>query len=244
MTETTIYVWATRDAIMRALATLPQRARAGGVVQDAMLTDAGEALLDRIQEAFAKKSQGGIDDANESWKPLAPRTIARRLAKRSQATVTERAAHPSQALTEKQRERWWSIYRQQLARFRGNKSSAAKVAWTILKGEGAHTLLDKYGMQKVDILRDTGELLESLTPHSGSSRSVFRILPGEVELGTKRPHALSHHLGDPSRNLPQRRLWTDPEKWPDSWWYDILLELQSGVVELAIQTARDVEGGQ
>lgn len=227
-------------------------------MQDAMLTDVGVALLDRIQEAFAAKSQGGTDEAGESWKPLSPRTIAGRIYKRAGRTRTgsARAAHPSQALTPKQRERWWQVYRQYLGRFRrgargvqgglivatpADKSAAAKVAWTVLKREGAHTLLDKYGKDKVDILRDTGELMESLTPNSGSNRSVFRVLPGQVEVGTSRPYALAHHLGVPRKNLPKRALWPAPQKWPSSWWYDILAEIQAGIVELILQVVREVE---
>lgn len=240
MSEVTIYVRANRDTLISELTTLPQRARAGGVVQDAMLTDAGEALLDRIQRAFARKSQGGSDEAGQSWKPLSSRTIAHR-ARRTRA-ASGRSAHPSQALTPKQQEKWRAIFRSQLKKFPGDLSSAAKVAWVILKKEGAHTLLDKYGTQKIDILRDTGELMESLTPRSGSARAIFRVLPGQVELGTSRPHALAHHLGVPKINLPQRRLWPPIDRFPDSWWYDILSEIQSGVVELTLQVVREVEG--
>lgn len=219
--------------------SLPQMARAGGTVQDEMMANCGTALLDRIQLAVVVKSQGGTDEAGDTWKPLHPRTIAKRLAKQHR-TTSAHAAHPSQALTEKQREKWRAIFRGYLKRFPGELSSAARVAWGVLRKDGAHTLLDKYGTQKVDILRDTGELLESLTPNSGSNRAVFRVMPGQVELGSSRPHALAHHRGVPQQNLPQRRLWPIASRWPDPWWYDILSEAQVGVVELTMQVVTNI----
>lgn len=204
------------------------------------MSKCGIALLDRIQEAFAAKSQGGTDQAGERWEPLSPKTIAYRRAKRSRVE-SSRGKHPSQALTEEQTARWWAIYKRQLAKFRGDKSSAARVAWTILKREGAQTLFDKYSKEKVDVLRDTNELMNSLTPNSGSSKSIFRVLPGEVEVGTNRDHAITHHKGIPGK-LPQRRLWPSVNRWPDNWWYDILSEVQDGIVGLTIQAINEVSG--
>lgn len=240
MTEVVIYTHASRTAVRRALLSLPQRARAGGVVQNDMMTDVGVALLDHIQEAFATKSRGKTDETGDKWTPLQPRTIAERIAK--QKHPQSRNTRPSRGLTDKQRERWWAIYRRQLARFRGDKSNAARVAWTTLKQEGAKTLIDKYGAQKVDILRDTNDLMNSLTPHSNSSLAVFRVTPAMVEVGTTRPHAILHHKGNPSRNLPQRKLWPNPKDWPSTWWRDILTEVQSGIVELTIQVVREASG--
>lgn len=238
MTETVIYTHSSRESVLRALRSIPQKMRAGGVIPDTTLENCGLILLDHIQEAFAVKSQGGTDEAGETWKPLHPRTIAYRRAKRSRAE-TARAGHPSQALTQAQQDRWWQVYRQQLARFRGDKSSAAKAAWTTLRAEGAHTLLDKYGNERVDILRDTNDLMNSLTPHSNSDMAVFRVTPAQVEVGTRRPHALSHHKGVPQNNLPQRKLWPAPRDWPDYWWAGILTEVQVGIVEMVKQVVRE-----
>lgn len=214
--------------------------RAGGTIPDTALENCGLALLDHIQEAFAVKSQGGTDEAGEHWKPLHPKTIAYRRAKHLRSRAESgRASHPSQALTTAQQDRWWQVYRQQLARFRGDKSSAAKAAWTVLRAEGAHTLLDKYGTEKVDILRDTNDLMNSLTPHSGSDMAVLRVTPGQVEVGTSRPHSLSHHEGVPQVNLPQRRLWPEPRNFPDTWVADMLAEVRAGVVEMVKQVVRE-----
>ena len=234
MPEIVIHTTAPREAVLAVIRSLPQKVLAGGPLMDEALTKCGIALLDHIKEAFVVKSQGGTDEAGENWAPLSPKTIAYRRAKRSH-TERSRATRPSQALDDRQRDRWWQVYRQNWHRFRGNKASAAKIAWTVLKSEGAHTLIDKYGTEKVDILRDTFDLINSLTPNSGSSLAVFRVTPATVEMGTTRVGALSHHKGDPSRNLPQRKLWPDVRQWPDTWWRDILKEIQDGIVRVVVQ---------
>lgn len=123
------------------------------------------------------------------------------------------------------------LYRQGLAQFKGNKASAAKRAWAILKREGATTLLAKYGGRSVEILRDTGLLLNSLSPGVASADQIFRLAPGTVIIGTNRKGALFHHMGIPGR-LPQRRLWPDPKRWPKSWRLDILEQLRQGMIDI------------
>ncbi len=256
MAETIVYVRATRAAVRQAVDHSPQQARSTGAAAKAMMVRCGTVALGRIMRAFIEKSRGGTDEAGDSWKPLKPTTIAygRRHRKkpgnpRTQGPVFSRAKRlpwipkkqiragfaPSYALTAKQRDRWWQVYSQGLAMFRGNKGSAARRAWAILKREGATTLIAEYGNAKVDILRDTGLLLNSLSPGTSSSNQVFRVLPGEVIVGTNRKHAGTHHRGNPSRGLPQRRLWPDPKRWPSSWWLDILEQARQGLIDIAIQ---------
>lgn len=239
MVEVVVYTRANRTDVRRALSSLPQRMCGGGAIASETLANCGVALLDHIQEAFAVKSRGGTDEAGEKWPSLSPKTIARRLAKQNKATTTNQY-RPTHALTEQQRDRWWSVYRRQLVRFRGNKSSAARVAWTVVKMEGGQTIVDKYGHQQVDILRDTNDLMNSLTPGSGSALAVFNVTPAQVEVGTTRPYAKAHHRGVPSRRLPQRRLWPSPDKWPSTWWQGILSEVQVGIVEMTIQIVDEV----
>ena len=96
------------------------------------------------------------------------------------------------------------MYRRQLAIYKGNRSHAAAVAWLVLKIEGAKTLVDKYGHRIVEILRDTGLLLNSLSPGVYSSERVFKVGHGEVIVGTNRKGAAAHHHGVPGR-LPHHR---------------------------------------
>lgn len=209
----------------------------------AMMTRVGLAVLGRIKRAFVVKARGGTDEAGDSWQPLSPKTIAyskTRQRGRGGRTKTEkkRDRYPSQALTQKQQDRWWEVYRRNLARFRGDKRHAAAAAWLVLKGEGATTLLQKYGGRKVEILRDTGLLLNSLSPGYGGPEQVFRVEPGAVTVGTNRKGARGHHEGIPGR-LPQRRLWPEPSKWPESWWRDILTEVKQGMVDIFLQIMRN-----
>lgn len=244
MTQNTVHVRAQLAAVRTALARLPQILRGGGPAADAIMARVGLALLGRVRAAFVVKARGGTDDAGERWAPLSPRTIAyskTRQRGRGGRTKAEksRAAHPSQALNRRQQARWWEVYRRQLAAYKGDKGHAAAVAWLVLKREGAQTLVDKYGHRQVEILRDTGLLLNSLSPGVASSERVFRVGRGEVIVGTNRRGAARHHRGVPGR-LPQRRLWPPPRKWPSTWWQDMLKQLAQGALDLATLVARGV----
>lgn len=200
------------------------------------MTRCGLAVLARIKQAFIVKARGGTDEAGDSWPPLSPKTIAySKTRKRGRSKADKKKAEfPSQALSKKQQDRWWQVYKQALATYKGDKSHAAAVAWFVLKKEGAQTLVDKYGHKKVDILRDTGLLLNSLSPGVASPHRIFKAGQGEVIVGTNRVGASAHHRGVPGR-LPQRRLWPPPSKWPDSWWRDIIDQCKQGLLDLAAE---------
>lgn len=227
----------TKEAIARLIRALPQELRAGGSIPDAVMQCAALALLGRIHKAFLIKSRGGTDEAGDRWAPLKPATIAYGRIKRGKRE-SARNERPSQALTKKQQAQWWTLYRQGLAMYRGNKASAARRAWGILKRSGAQTLIRKYGSARVSILNDSGQLLRSLTPGSGSGDQIIRVQRGGVSIGTSRPGAMAHHNGSPSRGLPQRKLWPDVQDWPQSWWQDITREIQRGLVELLAQKVK------
>lgn len=253
MAEQVIYVRASAEAVTEAVRSIPSEARAGGVIANAMMVRCGMVALGRIRTAFIAKARGGMDEAGDSWKPLKPSTIAySRRHRKKPGSLSEsqvfsrakklpwipkasvRAGHaPSYALTKKQRDRWWDVYRRGLAMFKGDKGHAARRAWFILKSEGATTLIAQYGGAQVDILRDTGLLLSSLSPGVKSAEQVFRVEPGEVIVGTNRKWAAVHHRGIPGR-LPQRRLWPEPGRWPSSWWQDIAEQARQGLIDLAI----------
>ena len=109
----------------------------------------------------------------------------------------------------------------------------------ILKAEGAKTIIGEYGGMQVDILRDTGLLLNSLSPGYATNyesvpqveNQVFRPGRGEVIIGTNRKWAAAHHHGVPGR-LPQRRLWPEPKDWPSGWWGSILDAAREGLIEI------------
>lgn len=206
----------------------------------AILMRAAQALKARIHTACVIKARGGVDEAGEHWVPLSPAYVAYKRAKRTK-TEKGRASYPSQALTESQRKRWWGIYFKvkDKAIKGGSKTAhgdAAKTAWNILKREGATTLFQKYKGAQVEILRDTGLLLNSLSPAIKSSKhSILRVERNAIEVGTNRPGASAHHHGNPRMGLPQRRLWPAVANWPSSWWIDITEQIQQGIVDLIVQ---------
>lgn len=261
MSSNTVYVAAPSDAAIRqVLATLPTVLQSGGQIQDAIMTRAGTALLGRIRQAFVIKSLGGTDDAGDKWKPLSKAYVAygrrhtkvegdpklSRLYTRAKDKKTGKLKQiwiprakgrakyaPSYALTAKQNKRWHDI----------NSRMGAKAAWTILKAEGATTLWDTYanmGPNEVPILRDTGVLLNSLSPGVASEYRVFRVGPGEVIVGTNRKWAWVHHNGSKNGRIPQRRLWPEVSKWPKTWWNDILTQIQQGILDLAISLIKKI----
>lgn len=250
--EVVLHVRASRAAVVRALMQLPELAAGGDAAAQALQTRIGLTALGHVRDAFVVKSHGGTDAAGESWKPLERRTVAYSRRHPGLPPAAQRAsATPSSALTPEQRTVWWKYYRQALAVYKGDQGHAAAVAWLRVRDEfHVETLLDKYGDTQVDILRDTGLLLNSLSPGAvvgpaGSPpplagavpNQVFRTGRGEVILGTNRKHAADHHHGVPGR-LPQRRLWPEPRRWPATWWADIVEQAAQGVIDITVYVLR------
>lgn len=237
--ENVIYVRSTRakvrEKIARAIAAASGRNGDAHDASVAMQTRIGMTALAHIKDAFITKSRGGTDESGLNWPKLAKSTIAYSRRHPGVPPAKQRAAfRPSWMITEKQRTRWWYLYRIGLARSKGDKNKAAAYAWATSKREGAKTLLGVYGNTQVEILRDTGLLLNSLSPgvNPGSvENQVFDVRPGECIVGTNRKHAASHHYGIPGR-LPQRKLWPDPDQWPMSWTDDISEQASEGLIDI------------
>ena len=236
--ERTLYVNGTEAAVRNLILRIPQGFRRNNDIVSKLMTRIGLLILTHISRAFIEKSDGGTDEAGDRWQPLSPKTIAYSRGKKLRTrTERKRDIHPSQALSEKQKQRWRYLYRQGLDIFKGNKGNAARRAWAILKQEGATTLLNKYGTRNVKILQDTGALLKSISPGSKSKDQVFRIEDQAIIIGTTRKGAAAHHHGVPGK-LPQRRLWPEPGKWPNSWWKEITEEVKQTVIQITEELVR------
>ena len=243
--ETIIRVRAKRAQVRKILRTLPNPGSNDGGITKLILLRMGLALLGRIRKAFIDKARGGSDEAGERWPKLSPKTIAYK--RRHPGLPPQKARgqdrfRPSWILTKDQREDWWNIYRRGLARYHGDKSHAAALAWFLIKARGATTILEQYGDRQVEILRDTGLLLNSLSPALEADNAthvppvpyqVFKVQRRDVIVGTRRKGALRHHLGMPGR-VPQRRLWPRPHRWPASWWTDMTEQAKQGIIELIL----------
>lgn len=219
---------------------------------EGLLLRLGMVALMRVKDAFVVKAAGGTDDAGYQWAPLKRETIAysRRHPglnrKRQQAEAKGRKSRP--LLSNAEDKRWRQIFARALhgimrkagqegAAGKEEKAYAAAYAWTVLKSEGAKTILSVYGDTKVDILRDTDVLLNSLSPglpgDSGevgpaNANQVLRAEPGAAIVGTNVPYAAAHHHGNPKKNLPERRLWPESSRWPAAWLAEEVEQLKQG----------------
>lgn len=207
----------------------------------------GFAALSDIKDDFVRKADGAAGEDGVTWKPLSPEYLAyQRRFGRSEKSQLKTAAglgkpHRFGAggnkglLTKEQQKRWNQIFASRLARFLlsmdegAAKAKAAQIAWATLKREGARTMLDVFGHRKVQIQRDTGVLLNSLSPGelSGGAASVVYTPPGEpggeqqimqaieqgVIVGTNVPYAAACQKQRPF--LPdENRI---PEAWRERW---------------------------
>lgn len=228
----------TRADIARMLRTIPA-ALAGGPdpfgIARAIQLRAGVAALSQIQQAFIVKSRGGTGSDGIQWQPLLPSTIAQR-----RTTATERrqlgisGKRTRGLLTPTQDRRWRSIYGTRLAKLLASgvslttaKATAAKIAWATMKSEGAVTKLQVLGSRKVDIGRDTGRMLRSLSPGvedrpSGEPEQIFEPGPGVVIVGSNVPYFAAFHA--------RRPVWPSDGSLPATWAAAVRAAIERGIV--------------
>lgn len=222
-----------RASLLRALQQLP--ALLAGRLHDPtgevrrLYVRLGLVALSVIRASFVVKARGGTDAAGLKWAPLAPSTVRARLRK-------------AKLPTERQARRELEAAYEVLARTsRGHK-----------RLERAKAKADKVFNPKLEILRDTGRLLMSLSPAvmgaqvpgvpvappenagemlpQGSGDRVFRLRPGFVDVGTNVVYAPTHHHG--RRPVPRRPLWAEWSRWPPEWRDLFHGELARGVARL------------
>lgn len=207
----------------------------------------GMALLTEIKLDFITKSRGGIGRDGIKWPPLKRSTIAQRRTSRAEKKELGIGGRRVRGLlTPSQDRRWRQIYGTRLARLRMTldeneaRARAAQIAWAVLKSEGAKTKLEVLGGRQVDILRDTGELLRSISPGVNTKpdgQILLTEIPGKIVVGTnKKPW---HHRGVPGR-LPARPLWPLSGDIPDAWWEGINRAAERGIAQAARMLAGDI----
>jgi hypothetical protein len=213
----------------------------------------GFAALTDIKDAFLTKARGGTDEMGIRWPKLSPAYLAygRRFERGEQAQLKRGAglggAHrrapgdKKGLLTAGQLKQWRFLFVTYKNRFmlsepeKAAASHAAAVAWVIMKKRGAKTKLEVFGNREVDILRDTGAMLNSLSPGilsssagsvaygkpagDGGEEQIFNTEPGAIIVGTNVAYASSHQRGE---GVPQRKFLPDeqtpvPAVWWDRW---------------------------
>lgn len=253
------------DTILRKLpAILAGKSPDVAGVGQALQLRCAMALLSKIKQAFIAKSRGGTGEDGIRWKPLKRETIAQRRVSRSAAKgfgITGKRERG--LLTPAQNTRWKKIFGSRKAMFMAKygmgegeaAAMAAKIAWTMLKEEGAMTKLAVLGGRQVDILRDTAELLRSLSPavdvtryliDEGGGRQamptlpdgqIIALVPGRIAVGTNKK--TWHHRG--TSKLPARPFWPLSGMIPPKWWAAVLLALRRGIV---VEMARLLSAGK
>ncbi len=230
----------------------------------------GLAALSDIQRDFIRKARGDVGEDGVKWAPLQPATLAysRRFG-RGEKTRLKQAAGLNRGhskgptgsglLNSAQLKSWIKHYRQSLAwlatkhDMRTAKNIAASIAWNKVKAEGAKTMLEVYGNRPHEILRDTGVLLNSLSPGQiggdgasyrkpggdGGDDQVFELIGNGVIVGTNVGYAATHQNGSTKKNIPARPFL--PKKAPVVWidrWSSVLSKAFEVGLRLSLEGSR------
>jgi hypothetical protein len=218
-----------------------------------VFTAVGFAALSDVKDDFVRKARGGVGEDGVQWQRLSRKYLAyqRRFGSGEKQALKAAAGlgrgnrlapgGKKGLLTTAQLKRWRQIYGTRLSRFLlsmpegAAKARAAQIAWATVKREGAQTMLDVYGNRQVEILRDTGVLLNSLSPGQiggnglatsytkpsgpGGDEQIFHLFNSGVIVGTTVAYAAVHQHGNPSKGIPARPFLPDniPPAWLNRW---------------------------
>lgn len=247
-----------RTMVYRLGAILAGREADTSHIARGFLLALGVAALSDIKDAFVTKSRGGTDEMGIKWPALSRAYLAygRRFGRGEKVGLTRAAGldpklnrfapgRDKGLLTKDQLKRWREIFARMVPRFymsTGNiqfaKTRAAQIAWATLKREGAKTKLEVFGSRQAEILRDTGVLLNSLSPGimggspgpnasyskpslAGGEQQIFELSAAQVSVGTTVAHAAAHNKPIKA-TVPRRQFLPDdasqvPEVWWDRW---------------------------
>ncbi len=186
----------------------------------------GAAALADLRDAFVIKARGGTDVMGIRWPEL------------QESTVAGRRVGPKDRKVDRIKERERIRKREEAKAFkrfilsydeREARRLARIVAGNRATRETGNKKIEVLGGRDVEILRDSGRLLTSLTPGvvSGSEYSepegqIFEVLDGSVTVGSNLIYAGTHNFGDPKRNIPARPFLPEnaeliPQAWIDNW---------------------------
>lgn len=209
------------------------------------------AFLERVKLAFLRKASGQIGDDGISWPPLSREYLAY-----SRGPASSRRAGGKSPGTHNGKQNDGYMSADQLAQWKRTfarsmkflalqmdvaaaKGRAAQIAWAEAKRAGVKTKLEVLGSRPHQILRDRGELFNSLSPgvvvqsadggadlQNKPEGQVVLHSPGRMAVGTNVAHAEYHHKAKKGNRL--RRLW--PETLPAPWAAYIAKQAKGGIV--------------
>jgi len=226
----------------------------------------GTSALSVIKEDFATKARGGVGRDGIAWPPLSPVTLAlRNRTGAGSAKVVAQLRQDYSSMPEHRRKLIKEHYNRVLALYRadakGDVTGAkarkhARYILDLMRKEIPtsrfiflkHTLEGDLPAERAErlaffsawaeMLRDTGVLLNSLSPGvdgPGHPEQIFELTAGSVIVGTNVPYAIFHHSYAPRKlkkdgnpKLPQRAFWPE-SNFPDGWWAPVIDGAMTGI---------------
>lgn len=231
-----------------------------GAIRDA-LTAVGLVTLANVHNHFNKLSQGGTGDDGTVWERLSVVTLALRRKDAGISAISrmldELTGKNGKASPSRRRMFLNNAKRMRAFYERGADRAARRRALKILELMKPYISDTRYNKTKKEledigkpkksrnavnrlifasagalILRDTGDLFNSLEPFLGAVGQIFNLGPGWVEIGTKKSYAKYHQSPEPRKMkadgtpiLPRRPF--IPDKIPQSWYDDAVNTLRS-----------------
>jgi phage gpG-like protein len=258
MSSSTIYFRGTKSeakaAVRAAVAQASGREPDTLNIKHGMALAVGAAVLADVKDDFVRKADGGTGEDGNKWPPLAPATIANRRKGPGDAELLKAAGLKKShrfkrmlnknTLTKEQQKEWERVYRFNVLRFALSTTlptanqRARALAWEHVRKLGADpkmnpTRVNVFGGRQVKILRDTGRLMNSLSPGvlsgvgpdssytkptaEGGEEQILEILESGMMVGTNVKYAATHQYGDAERNIPARPFLPDNGTVPDIW---------------------------
>lgn len=211
-------------------------------VRSTCLAAVGLAALADIHKAYIVKSRGGIDEMGIQWPPLSPATIAnRRVGKKDldDPTIKHR-----QSIERSEFARLFRRYKLSMEEGEARRAAITQASRNATKIMGM-SKVQVLGGREVEILRDTGRMINSLVPgemspsgevDKGNDDQIFDVGQSSVTIGTNVEYAPPHQTGAP--RLPRRQfLPTDyiPPSWWDNW-------MDAAAVAMQTCLARMIQG--
>jgi phage gpG-like protein len=187
------------------------------------------AALADFHDAFIIKSRGGMDAMGIQWPPLKKSTIAQRAVGPGDISSSSIIQERMKIVEQKYKKLvpiFMTAYPENRAR-RLARAAAERAATEATQ----RTKIEALGYRQVEMLRDTGRLLNSIQPgvlgangdYSGGEDQQFDLSTGRIVIGSNVIYANAHQDGVPERNLPARPFFPVYDgQIPNEWWEDWL----------------------
>ena len=215
-----------------------------GGIGEQVSTALGMWFLAEIRIDYIRKSDGVQGEIGGTWKPLSRMTIENRR-QGHKFLAAEKAFNEREAIVRAEQQR---IFERLAMSIPKNEAMARSkvLAEEYATQKTRTTYVESRSAMKIQILRDTGVLLNSLSPGQvtsdgryvvqvvpGSDKQIFEPVAGKVTVGTNVAYAADHQDGVPSRRLPARPFFPRKgEQIPERWW-----ERAHDAVNMALEAA-------